>query len=146
MNYQERASYIGLVSSVVLSTPFLLFSVINANTQTFSNTGAALIYWSKAILILFILRVFVEIIFQMVLSYATNKSLFTLDTSDERDTLFQLGGMKVTLFSFILGFLASMTITLIIGDPQYLLVIIVGFVTMGDFLGSGLQVYNYRNN
>jgi hypothetical protein len=145
MSHQEKSNIISLVTTVIVTIPYLAFIFLKYQGESLDVTGQ-ISFWATAILLLIPVRIVSEIIIYILISIltaiVTNKE--EIDFTDERDKLIELKGGRNSSYMFIFGFALAM-VAAASGNAvsvMFMILIVSGF--LAEVLGSISQIYYYR--
>ena len=110
MTHQEKENFISLITTLVVTIPYIAFILGKYQAETFSTTEE-LKFWATAILILIPIRIVTQIVIYIL--YSIGRAIVTGDDKeetllvDERDAMIELKGERIGYYVFLLGFIIA---------------------------------------
>jgi hypothetical protein len=145
MYQKEKSILISLITSVLILGSYSLYvyhTYIEGNKDIINDFT----FWGKAFLVLIpiaiVAQLIIHIIFAIINKIVTNEDIPIID--DERDKLIELKTIRISHWTFTLGFLLAMG-SLAIGMPPYVMFILLissGFIA--ELAGGFAKIYYYR--
>jgi hypothetical protein len=142
MSKEERASIIAIIINLMINTYIVVQLVQLFGSGSLSGEDATMV-WARAVVWAIPAAIVLTIAFNILLML-TGKQRSLDNVVDERDRIFQLRGMGVTLVVAALGYI-GMLVTLSIGWPAVagLTLLYICFAA-GDLLGNIVRLASYR--
>ncbi|MFD0589288.1 hypothetical protein ACFQZE_14960 [Paenibacillus sp. GCM10027627] len=145
MSYQEKKTFVSMISSILIFTLYTLYAIKNADEGSITSSSD-FSFWGSFILVLLpvsiIAKIIIHIVFSIINKIATNEDEPHFE--DELDKIIELKADRISLYVFCIGFILSM-IPLVTDLPTYYTfaaLICFGFVS--DLTGRIAQLYFYR--
>jgi hypothetical protein len=145
MSSEEKENYISLVTTLLISVPYIIYVYSNYQSQTL-NTEEQIKFWAASILILIPIRIvaeiFMHIVAKIVTVIVTRKE--ESEVVDERDELIELKAHRNSLYTFCIGFIISL-LTVVLGQPvswMFITMFASGF--LAELAEIGSKIYYYK--
>lgn len=147
MSHEEKQNAVSLVSTLIVSVPFIIF-VLN-KFQTERPTGTEeLKFWASAILLMIPLRIISYIVFYIIATIMqaiiTQQDPEKTMITDERDKLIELKGAVIGFYTFCFGFLAAMIALLISPQVSTLFFVLIFAGLISEIASILAKIYFYR--
>ncbi len=142
MSKEERASIIAIIINLLLNTYIIVRLVQLFSTGALAGEDGTMV-WARAVVWAIPAAIVLTIAFNILLMLM-DKQRSLNKVVDERDRIFQLRGMGVTLVTAALGYI-GMLVTLSVGWPAVagLTLLYISFAA-GDLLGNIVRLASYR--
>ncbi|HYO87651.1 MAG TPA: hypothetical protein VER79_03330 [Candidatus Limnocylindrales bacterium] len=145
MSYQERRSLASLISIVIVSAGYTLFTSVRMEAAG-PGVASDLHFWASTVLILIpvyiVFEVFTQIIFIVINVIATGREESEL--SDEFDRLIDLKSTRNFYHVFMAGFVLSLVSQVLEQPPQTMFVILLLGILAAGVVQELSRVYYYR--
>jgi len=142
MSSQERASIVAIITCLLLNT-YVIFKLVQLfGAEALSGEDAPMV-WARAVVWVIPAAIVLTIVLNCLFSMAS-KDRNQKNIVDERDRLFQLRGLYITLISIGLGFM-TMIVVLATGWTAVAgLTLLYASCAVGDLLGNVVRLASYR--
>jgi hypothetical protein len=142
---KEKRIVMSAFSTILILTLYSLYvyhKYVSMNPEILNNFS----FWGKAIVflvpVMVIAQIIIHIIFAIINKIVTNEDIPVI--SDEMDKLIELKALRVSHWTFVIGFFMSM-ITLAIGlKPPVFFLILISFCFISAFAADIARIIYYR--
>jgi hypothetical protein len=145
MSYEQRRNYISLITTAVVSVPFVIYILQRFQASHFTQTEA-LHFWISAILVLIPLRIVAEIIVTILASIAyaiaTNNQP-DKELVDEMDKLIGLKALRNSYYGFACGILVTLLLTIVTLQVEVLFVGLLVIGMISEMVEIASKIYYY---
>ncbi len=145
MCQKEKMIIVSMISSVLIIVFYSLYiyqKYISGNPEIIHDLS----FWGKAFLyfipVTIVAQILIHIVFAIVNKIATNEDISSI--TDEMDRLIELKSIRISHWTFILGFIMAM-LAMAIGMQAHLMLLILVFSGFISSLASDIsKIYFYR--
>tara|TARA_R110002096_G_scaffold435816_4_gene663219 strand:+ start:29894 stop:30331 length:438 start_codon:yes stop_codon:yes gene_type:complete len=142
MSNQERASIVAIIISLLLNAYVIVRLVQLFGSGALSGEHATTV-WAQAIVWVIPAAIVLTIVLNCLFAMAS-KDRNQRNIVDERDRLFQLRGLSVTLISIGIGYM-TMIVMLAAGWTAVVgLTVLYASCAVGDLVGNTVRIASYR--
>jgi hypothetical protein len=142
MSNQERASIVAIITNLLLNG-YVIYRLSQLHSVGALSGDDALVVWARSIMWIIPAAIGLTIILNILIAILANDR-DCRSVVDERDRVFQLRGMSITLFSVGVGFTA-MILALAFGWSAIAgLTVLYGSIALGDLVGNAVRFASYR--
>ncbi len=142
MSSQERASVVAIITSLLLNAYVIVRLVQLFGAGALSGEDAAMV-WARAVVWVIPAAIALTIVLNCLFAMAS-KDRNLRNIVDERDRLFQVRGLSVTLITIGIGYMTMIVMlaagwTVVVG-----LTVLYASCAVGDFVGNIVRIASYR--
>ena len=145
MSYQEKKSLLSIFSNIFILGMYSLYIYVNYQDQILLNPND-LSFWGKAFFIFIpvsiVANIIIFILFHIVHTIVTKKE--EPDITDERDKLIELKSIRISHWTFIVGFLLAMGSQAIGMEPWVMIITLVASGFVSACADEITKMYLYR--
>lgn len=145
LSYNEKESIISIITSVIVSIPYLAY-ILNKFYSEEMSSEESLKFWASAILLLIPIRIISEIIVHIIFAVfsAAISGNEEKDISDERDEIISLRAQRHEYYFFVIGFMAALISAATGSDITtfFLILFVTGFIT--EIIENASKLLQYR--
>jgi hypothetical protein len=142
MSSEERASFIGIITNLVLNTYIIVRLVQLYNAGALAGEDAVT-NWARTVVWVIPATILVTVVLNILVTMFS-KERDQRDVVDERDRKFQVRGLWATVISIGLGYTAMMVLLALGWTPVYGLTLLYVSFAAGDLLGNSARLASYR--
>ena len=145
MSFQEKRSFVFLINMILILGLYSLYVYYKYQDTIVSNPNDFM-FWGKAFFILIpvsiVANIIIIIIFSIINKIITGEDIPTV--TDERDKLIELKAIRISHWTFILGFLLSMGSQAIGMQPWVMIVTLVASGFVSAIADEIAKIYLYQ--
>lgn len=145
MSQEEKGNLISLVTTLLVSVPYLAYLLLKFQGKTFT-TQEELKFWATAMLILIPIRIVGEIVMHIITAIIT--AIVTgkedKDLIDERDKLIDLKSNRNSYYFFCIGFMISMIALVFDQSVSVMFIILIISSFFAEIIDIFSKIYYYR--
>lgn len=151
---EEKQNVVGLITTLVVSIPFLIVAYLRYNSAELSLVDS-FEFWAIAFLLLIPLRIVAHIVLTIVLTiikaithaiatHSTQEEIEIVEEKkDERDELIDLKSIRNSHYTLCFGFLVTLGLFAIFKQTS-LFFLIIAFSILSDLVETVSKIYYYR--
>lgn len=142
MSSQQRACIVAIITNLLLNTYIIVRLVQLYNAGALAGEGAVTT-WARAVVWAIPAAILITIVLNVLLAMMS-KDRNQRDLVDERDRMFQVRGLWVTLVCIGLGYMTMIVLLAIGWAPVAGLTLLYLSCAAGDLLGNCVRLASYR--
>lgn len=148
MSHKQKENIVSLITSLVVTIPYLIFIVNKYNNEKPSGQDE-LVFWASAILLLIPIRIVAQIIVYIL--FAIGRAIVTnnseeSEVTDERDQIIELKSNKNSYYTFAAAFIFSLLAAVLSQSitSMFMVMLIGGFIS--EIVECISKIYYYSKD